>query len=104
MKNNLDSIFNLIKDIQSVNEEQLKNINIRINNIIKFKCIDENIISQTFDMLLSLVFVNEFDISCSYYKLICYTKLFNEELSDDYEKIFINQFDIDDKDCKKLIR
>ncbi len=104
MKNSIDDIMNLTKDIQNINEEQFKNINKMIDNIIKYKCIDENIICQTFDMLLSLVFVDESDILYSYYKLINYTKKFNKELSNDYEKIFIDQFNIDNKDCKKLVK
>lgn len=104
MNDNINNIKNLVLNIKNINEDYLKKINKAIDNIIEYKCTDEIIISQTFDMLLSLVFLDVSDIEYSYYKLIHYTKLFDKGLSDDYEKIFIDQFNVDDKDCKKLVK
>jgi len=42
--------------------------------------------------MLSIAFASFEDLEDVYYKLLKYTRKFNRELSDDYEKIFIEEF------------
>ena len=70
-----------------------------VDSIIKYKIKDERIISGAFDKMLSIAFATEEDIKEIYYKLLNYTKKIDKELSEDYEKFFINEFkDIDEED------
>ncbi len=70
-----------------------------VDSIIKYKIKDERTISEVFDKMLSIAFATEEDIKKIYYKLLNYTKKIDKELSEDYEKFFIEQFkDIDEED------
>ena len=64
------------------------NLYILIDEIIKFKISDENSISQVFDRMLSLEFINEEVLKELYFKLLNYTKNINKELCEDYKEIY----------------
>jgi len=87
--NNLNTIIN---SIISLNEKEYIKLSKNIEYIILSQIIDEKILSDTFDSLLSLVFIDDKRVESLFYKLIEYTSNFNRELSDDYESIFLEQF------------
>lgn len=87
--NNLNTIIN---SIINLNEKEYIKLSKNIEYIILNQIIDEKILSDTFDSLLSLVFIDDKRVESLFYKLIQYTSNFNKELSDDYESIFLEQF------------
>ena len=89
--NNLDDLMNIMREIITLNEKELKKLKESVDRLINAKIKDEDIISLVFDRMLSLVFIDENELKTIYYKLLNYTKSFNEELSKDYEEIYIDQ-------------
>ena len=79
-----DAILLLAKS----SEKNLKDISQTIDNIIKYKIQDERTISEVFDSILSLEFVDDDKKRKVFYKLSNYCKKFNKELAKDYEEIF----------------
>ena len=90
-----EDIKDMIIYISELNTKELIRYTKLVNEIIKSNITDESIISSVFDQLLSLTFVDEFLLKEVYYKLLNYTMVFDEELSIDYEKIYIEQFEED---------
>lgn len=89
---NIDDIKELVEVIEKINERQIWESKELVDDIIKYKYEDEETISMVFDKMLSIGFAAEYDIKQIYYNLLNYVKKFNKELSEDYEKIFIEQF------------
>ena len=58
---------------------------------------DEELIGHTFDKMLDLAFVDHESIKPMYYKLLNYTRHFNEEISEYYGNFFIDFFETPDK-------
>ena len=98
---NYDDIKKLIEVIEKINKKEIEESSDLVDDIIKYKYEDEQIISQVFDKILSIGFATEEDIKDAYYKLLNYVKKFNKELSKDYEEIFIEQFK-EKNDNKKI--
>lgn len=96
---NFEELKQLAKLINSMEKRSIEESSELVDNIIEYKNHDEKVISRTFDKMLSIAFATAEDIKDIYYKLLNYTKGFNEELSKDYEEIFIEHFkDIDEED------
>ena len=93
--NNYDNIIKMASELIKISEEELKRLKESVENIINYKIEDEKIISLTFDNLLNLIFAPPEILKNTYYKLLDYTEKFNKELRDDYEKLFIEQFEKD---------
>ena len=87
----LNELKHMILYISELNEQEFKKYEKAVDRLIKWNIKDEITISSVFDQLLSLVFVDEDKLKEVYYKLLNYTKNFDEELSSDYEEIFIEQ-------------
>ena len=81
----------MILYISELNKKELEKLEKIVDRVIKWKIKDERTISMVFDQLLSVVFVDENELKRLYYKLLNYTKTFDEELSNDYEEIFLEQ-------------
>ena len=100
MKNELcGEIKDLVQVINKMNKKELEEVDGLVNNIIKYKHEDENLMSHVYDRMLSIEFIDEKNLKRTYYKLLKYTKKFNKELADDYEKFFIEKFIEDDEFC-----
>jgi len=98
-----DKAYEEIKELaialKNIVQEDINESTELVDNIIKYKIKDEEVISGAFDKMLSIAFAAEEDIKGIYYKLLNYAKKIDKELSEDYEEIFIEQFkDIDEED------
>ena len=89
----LKELKDMIIYVAELNKKELIKYTKIVNEIIESNITDEDIISRVFDQLLSLVFVDELLLKELYYKLLNYTKVFNEELSTDYEEIYKEQYE-----------
>ena len=85
----LNELKHMILYISELNKKELEKLNKVVDRLIKWKIQDEQTISMVFDQLLSIIFVDIEKLQIIYYKLLNYTKTFNEELSNDYEEFFI---------------
>lgn len=83
--NDIKELFEKVYDLSLV---QIKMINDEINNIIKNHIKDVNQISKVFDSILSLVFVDDIIREESYNKLLNYCFSVDENLAEDYQKIY----------------
>lgn len=71
--------------------EDLNKITKVVDRLIEWKIQDEHTISMVFEQLISLMYIAEEKLKNLYYKLLNYTRKFNEELSIDYEEIYLDQ-------------
>lgn len=68
-------------------ERELENISDTIDDIIKYKIKDERTISEIFDSILSIEFIED-DIKRNvFHKLSNYCREFDKQLADDYDEI-----------------
>ena len=93
----LNNAFKTLIKLSDKEIEEVKNI---IDEIIKCRIQDEEIISHLFDRILSIVFIEDDEKRKIFYKLSSYTRKFNEKLSDDYDEILEeelnNEFNYED--------
>lgn len=87
----LNELKQLILYASELNKNELKKLSKVVDRLIAWKIEDEQTISMVFDQLNSLLFVDENELKKTYYKLLNYTKTFDEELSNDYEEIYLEQ-------------
>ena len=73
-------LLELFKQVSIISENELK----RLDNIV----LDERVISEVFDSILSLEFIDEENKGKAFHKLSNYCKTFDSSLADDYDKIF----------------
>lgn len=104
--NQEDDINNLIRDnnFKGIIDSVIFYTNVEFNslihlieNVIESNTTDENIISNIYDRILSLVFIEEDEIKQVFYKLYTYTITFNKELSNDYKMVFLEYLKEDNK-------
>lgn len=93
-------IISLFQQINKLAKQELKAIMNTVSFIMKSRCEDEELISYTFDRMLSLLFFYEDDIKDLYDKLLQYTSTFNQGLSNDYQKIYEELHHDPDDDCE----
>ena len=93
----LNAAFKSLIELSDKEIVEVKNI---IDEIIKYKIEDEEIISHLFDRILSIVFIEDDKKRKIFHKLSNYTRKFNKELADDYDIIleedFNEEFNIED--------
>ena len=80
----LNDAFKILIESSKKEVEEVKNI---INEIIKYKIQDEEIISRLFDRILSIVFIEDDKKRKIFHRLSSYIRKFNKELADDYDEI-----------------
>lgn len=83
-----------------MSEREIEDISNYIDEIIEYKIEDEKTISNIFDAILSIVFIDD-DIKREiFHKLSNYCRKFNRRLADDYDEILeedlIYDYDEDD--------
>ena len=81
-------LLELFKQVSIISENELKRLDNIVLDIIKNNIKNERVISEVFDSILSLEFVNEKNKSKIFYKLSSYCRTFDSSLADDYDKIF----------------
>ena len=102
-----DKIFNEIKGyVEKLNELQKVEFHIvknKINNIIKNKVKDSNLISHTFDELLDLVWFYGDGVYNLYYKFLAYYRRIDKEAADDYERFYLEILDEDEERLEESV-
>ena len=94
----MDEVTKLIQIISDMSEQELTTANEIVDEIIKYKYKDEDSISQVFDRMLSIEFIDMDELKKPYYKLLKYVRKIDKDLADDYEKFFIEKFTDDEED------
>ena len=92
MNDNKDELMNLIEIISDMNVRELSDVSELVDEIVKYKYQDEHSISCVFDRMLSIEFIDEYNLKKPYYKLLKYARKIDNDLADDYEKFFIEKF------------
>ena len=100
-----DKIFNEIKgyaeklnELQKVEFHIVKN---KINNIMKNKIKDSNLISHTFDELLDLAWFYGDGVYNLYYKFLAYYRKIDKEAADYYERFYLEILDEDEESLEE---
>lgn len=89
MKEPIDKeLLELFKQVSINSERELKRLSNVVDDVIRNNIRNERIISEIFDSILSLEFVDEENKSKIFYKLSSYCRTFDSSLADDYDKIF----------------
>lgn len=86
----------LFKQASINSERELKRLYNIVDDVIRNNIRNEKIISEIFDSILSLEFVDEKNRSKIFYKLSSYCRTFDSSLADDYDKIFEEFMDEDE--------
>ena len=86
----------LFKQASINSERELKRLSNIVDDVIRNNIRNEKIISEIFDSILSLEFIDEENKSKTFYKLSNYCKTFDSSLADDYDKIFEEFMDEDE--------
>lgn len=86
----------LFKQASINSERELKRLYNIVDDVIRNNIRNEKIISEIFDSILSLEFVDEKNKSKIFYKLSSYCRTFDSSLADDYDKIFEEFMDEDE--------
>ena len=89
-------LLELFKQVSIISENELKRLDNIVLDIIKNNSKNERVISEVFDSILSLEFIDEENKSKTFYKLSNYWKTFDTSLADDYDKIFEEFMDEDE--------
>lgn len=87
-------LLELFKQLSIDSERELKRLSYLVDDIIKNNIRSESIISNVFDSILSLLFVDNNNKIGLFHKLSSYCRVFNTSLADDYDKIleeFMNE-------------
>ena len=87
-------LLELFKQLSIDSERELKRLSNLVDDIIKNNIMSESIISNVFDSILSLLFVDNNNKISLFHKLSSYCRTFDSSLSDDYDKIleeFMNE-------------
>lgn len=87
-------LLELFKQLSIDSERELKRLSYLVDDIIKNNIRSESIISNVFDSILSLLFVDNNNKIGLFHKLSSYCRAFNTSLADDYDKIleeFMNE-------------
>lgn len=87
MNKKLIDIFKLASDRD---EKELFNLSTLIDKIIENNIQNERTISEVFDSILSIVFIDDEEKRKIFHKLSNYCRKFNKELADDYDEILEN--------------
>ncbi len=101
---NIDHIISLGKELNELCNSELKRLNRVVNSTIKNNIRDEDYLSHLFDQLLNLMFSDTNKLIKIYYKLLNYTRSFNIDLSDDYEMIFLEDFELTKEEVNKVLK
>ena len=100
-----DKIFSEIKGYaEQLNELQMVEFHIvknKINNIMKNKIKDSNLISHTFDELLDLAWFYGDGVYNLYYKFLAYYRKIDKEAADDYERFYLEILDEDEESLEE---
>lgn len=83
-----NELIELFKEIEKISTNEFNRLTRLVDDIIKNKITNEKIISDIFDSILSIVFIDEDIKKEVFYKLFDYCKKFNPILAYDYELIF----------------
>lgn len=81
-------LLELFKQVSINSERELKRLSNVVDDVIRNNIRNERIISEIFDSILSLEFVDEENKSKTFHKLSNYCRTFDSSLADDYDKIF----------------
>ncbi len=81
-------LLELFKQVSINSKRELKRLSNIVDDVIRNNIRNERIISEIFDSILSLEFVDEANKSKIFYKLSSYCRTFDSSLADDYDKIF----------------
>lgn len=81
-------LLELFKQVSILSENELKRLDNIVIDIIKNNIKNERVISEVFDSILSLEFIDEENKSKTFHKLSNYCKTFDNSLADYYDKIF----------------
>lgn len=81
-------LLELFKQVSIISENELKRLDNIVLDIIKNNIKNERVISEVFDSILSLEFIDEENKGKTFHKLSNYCKTFDSSLADDYDKIF----------------
>lgn len=81
-------LLELFKQVSIISENELKRLDNIVIDIIKNNIKNERVISEVFDSILSLEFIDEENKGKTFHKLSNYCKTFDSSLADDYDKIF----------------
>lgn len=92
MDKKLIDTFKLISDKEEI---ELSNL---IDEIIENNIQNERTISEVFDSILSIAFIDAEDKRKIFHKLSNYCRNFNKELADDYDEILENDLSDIDKE------
>ena len=99
MEKGYEEIKNALLKLSELSERQLEDLSDDIDDIIKYKIEDERTISEVFDSILSIEFIED-DIKREFFhKLSNYCRNFDKKLADDYDEILEEElaFDIDEE-------
>ena len=88
----IDDLKEMNELLKIMNKREIIEISNLVDEVIKYKIVDENTIGHVFDRMLDLEFIDEDDIKNLYFKLLNYSKKINKDLSDDYKKFFDEKF------------
>lgn len=78
--------------ILELNEQELKRLSKLVNEVINNRIKDEELLSNLFDYLLSLLFIDESKLRVVYYKLVNYVNTFNTNLAEIYDEFYKQDF------------
>ena len=78
--------------ILELNEKELKRLSKLVNEVINNRIKDEELLSNLFDYLLSLLFIDESKLRVVYYKLVNYVNTFNTDLAEIYDEFYKQDF------------
>lgn len=81
-------LLELFKQVSILSKNELKRLDNIVLDIIKNNIKNERVISEVFDSILSLEFIDEENKGKTFHKLSNYCKTFDSSLADDYDKIF----------------
>ena len=84
MDKELMDAFKLIADRE---EKELADLSNLIDEIVENNIQNERTISEVFDLILSIVFIDDDEKRNVFHKLSNYCRSFNKELADDYDEI-----------------
>ncbi len=79
-------LLELFKQVIIDSDKECKRLSNLVDDIIENNIMSESIISNVFDSLLSLVFIDDNKINI-FHKLSSYCRTFDKSLADDYDKI-----------------
>ena len=82
-----NKLIELFKEIEEISINEFNRLEVVVDDIIKNKITNEKIISDIFDSILSIVFIDEDIKKEEFYKLYDYCRIFNPSLATDYELI-----------------